>query len=70
MQRTEQSKHRAGHEQDRTSLTLVWSASAETLQLEDMAQAFGARIPASLDPFSANETPMRHDSVHGLHPFS
>jgi hypothetical protein len=71
MQRTEQSKHRAGHEQDRTSERQVGerSVSAEILKLEDFAQTYGARIPACLSSFSA-EVPARHDSPHGLHPFS
>jgi hypothetical protein len=50
MSRTEQSESRTGHEQDRTS-RISRTAFAETLELEDMAQAFGARIPASVAPF-------------------
>jgi len=71
MQRTEPSKHRAGHEQDRTSERHVGepSVGAEILKLEDFAQVYGARIPACLSSLSA-EAPVRHDSPHGLHPFS
>jgi hypothetical protein len=72
MQRTEQSKRRAGHEQDRTSSK--WSVSAETLELEDMTQAFGARIPASLDyltpAYLATDAGTAQHDMHGLHPFS
>ena len=50
MSRTEQSESRTGHEKDRTS-RIVQISSAESLELEDMAQAFGARIPASVAPF-------------------
>lgn len=50
MSRTEQSESRTGHEEGRTS-RIGRIASAETLELEDMAQAFGARIPASVAPF-------------------
>lgn len=62
MPRTEQSAPSTGREQDRTALPHV---SADILELEDMALAFGARIPASLTHFSA---PM--EAAYGLHPFS
>jgi hypothetical protein len=70
MTRTEQSACRAGHAQDRTlPHDRVRETSAEILELEDMAHAFGARIPASIILFPT-ERRAAHPLARELHPFS
>jgi len=70
MTRTEQSAFRAGHQQDRIlPQDLAHEISAEARKLEDMAQAFGARIPASIILFPTKRT-ATHPLARDLHPFS
>lgn len=70
MTRTEQSAYRAGLEQDRPlPRDLAREISAEILELEDMALAFGARIPASIIPFPTEQR-VAHPLAREMHPFS
>ena len=70
MPRTEQSASWTGHEKTQRCGLRVVTSTAENCELEDMTQAFGARIPASLTLFSADGDSLRIDPMHGAHPFS
>lgn len=65
MQRTERSLGCTGQKGQTNDNRL----SAEMIELEDLAQAYGARLPDSVDRPLARHNRVT-DLMHGAHPFS